>query len=167
MPPLLTHWSYCAKPSICCDESSNRNDKINVITRVSADSKLLQVPFSFSKYGSPACILIIKYFLLKFASSFSLARTCKRLAQPYCGFSRLCRNSETSLRTSITPRPAKLLCRMCVYLSIVTEIAYSESGRKLVSGIVPQLPLDLPFMLPLFSLVEDGLGYAGTVPITY
>ena len=76
--------------------------EITVITRISASSKLLQVPFSFSKYRFLAYILLCKYLLFKFALPFSLPRTYKRLAQPYWGFLRLFRYSETFLRTFIT-----------------------------------------------------------------
>ena len=76
--------------------------EITVITRISASSKLLQVPFSFSKYRSLAYILLCKYLLFKFALPFSLPRTYKRLVQPHRGFQRLSRYSETFLRTFIT-----------------------------------------------------------------
>ena len=61
-----------------------------------------QVPFSFSRYRSLAYILMSRYLLFKFALPFSLARTYKRLVQPYRGFLRLCRYSKTFLRTFIT-----------------------------------------------------------------
>ena len=64
--------------------------------------KWLQVPFSFSRYRSLAYILMNRYLLFKFALPFSLARTYKRLVQPYRGFLRLCRYSKTFLRTFIT-----------------------------------------------------------------
>ena len=76
--------------------------EIIVITRISASSKLLQVPFSFSKYRSLAYILLCKYLIFKFALPFSLPRTYKRLVQPYRGFLRLSRYSETFLCTFIT-----------------------------------------------------------------
>ena len=76
--------------------------EITVITRISASSKLLQVPFSFSKYRSLAYILLCKYLIFKFALPFSLPRTYKRLVQPYRGFLWLSRYSETFLRTFIT-----------------------------------------------------------------
>ena len=76
--------------------------EMTVITRISASSKFLQVPFSFSKYRSLAYILLRKYPLFKFALSFSLPRTHKRLVQPYRGSLRLSRYSETFLRTFIT-----------------------------------------------------------------
>ena len=50
-----------------------------------------QVPFSFSRYRSLDYILISRYLLFIFALPFSLARTYKRLVQPYRGFLRLCR----------------------------------------------------------------------------
>ena len=55
------------------------------------------------------------------------------------------------IKCLIAPRSAELLSRMCVYFSGVTEIESSQHGRQLVSGIIRQLPLQLPFMLPLFS----------------
>ena len=58
-----------------------------------------QVPFSFSRYRSLAYILMSRYLLFKFALPFSLARTYKRLVQPYRGFLRLCRYSKSFLRT--------------------------------------------------------------------
>ena len=61
-----------------------------------------QVPFSFNRYRSLAYILMSRYLLFKFALPFSLARTYKRLVQPYRGFLRLCRYSKTFLRTFIT-----------------------------------------------------------------
>ena len=76
--------------------------EITVITRISASSKLLQVPFSFSKYRSLAYILLCKYLLFKFALPFSLPRTYKRPVQPHRGFQRLSRYSETFLRIFIT-----------------------------------------------------------------
>ena len=76
--------------------------EITVITRISASSKLLQVPFSFSKYRSLTYILLCKYLLFKFALPFSLPRTYKRLVQAYRGFLWLSRYSETFLRTFIT-----------------------------------------------------------------
>ena len=76
--------------------------EMTVITRISASSKLLQVPFSFSKYRSLAYILLCKYLLFKFALPFSLPRTYKRLVQPYRCFLWLSRYSETFLRTFIT-----------------------------------------------------------------
>ena len=76
--------------------------EITVITRISASSKLLQVPFSFSKYRSLAYILLCKYLLFKFALPFSLPRTYKCLVQPYEGFLRLSWYSETFLLTFIT-----------------------------------------------------------------
>ena len=86
--------------------------EITVNTRISASSKLLQVPFSCSKYRSLAYILLCKYLLFKFALPFSLPRTYTRLVQPYRGFLWLSRYSETFLRTFIThmhvqslPRP--------------------------------------------------------------
>ena len=42
-----------------------------------------QIPFSFSRYRSLAYILMSRYLLFKFALPFSLARTYKRLVQPY------------------------------------------------------------------------------------
>ena len=62
-----------------------------------------QVPFSFSRYRSLAYILMSRYLLFKFALPFSLARTYKRLAQPYRGLLRLCRYSTTFLRTFFYP----------------------------------------------------------------
>ena len=50
-----------------------------------------------------AYILMSRYLLFKFALPFSLARTYKRLVQPYRGFLRLCRYSKTFLRTFFTP----------------------------------------------------------------
>ena len=76
--------------------------EITVITCISASSKLLQVPFSFSKYCSLTYILLCKYLLFKFALPFSLPPTYKRLVQPYQGFLWLSRYSETFLRTFIT-----------------------------------------------------------------
>ena len=64
-----------------------------------------QVPFSFSRYRSPPYILMSRYILFKFALPFSLARTYKRLAQPYRGFLRLCRYSKTFLRTFLPLSP--------------------------------------------------------------
>ena len=84
---------------ICSCGISNRNGKITEITRISTNCKWLQVPFSFSKYRSLAYILMSRYLLFKFALPFSLARTYKRLVQPYGGFPRLCRYSKTFLRT--------------------------------------------------------------------
>ena len=60
--------------------------EITVITHISASSKLLQVPFSFSKYRSLAYVLLCKYLLFKFALPLSLPRTYKRIIQPYRGF---------------------------------------------------------------------------------
>ena len=62
-----------------------------------------QVPLSFSRYRSLAYILMSRYLLFKLALPFSLARTYKRLVQPYRGFLRLCRYSKTFLRTFLTP----------------------------------------------------------------
>ena len=62
-----------------------------------------QVPYSFSRYHSLAYILMSRYLLFKFALPFSLAWTYKRLVQPYHGFLRLCRYSETFLCTFFTP----------------------------------------------------------------
>ena len=76
--------------------------EITAITRISASSKLLQIPFSFSKYRSLTDILLCKYLLLKFVLPFSLPRTYKRLVQPYRGFLWLSRYSETFLRPFIT-----------------------------------------------------------------
>ena len=76
--------------------------EITVITCISDSSKLLQVPFSFSKYRSLAYILLCKYLLFKFSLPFSLPRTYKRLVQPYRSFLWLSRYSETFLRTFIT-----------------------------------------------------------------
>ena len=84
------------------DGISKRTDKITVIPPFSASSKLLQVPFSFSEYRSLAYILLYKYLLFKFVLPFSLPRAYKRLVQPYRGFLRLSRYSETFLRTFIT-----------------------------------------------------------------
>ena len=70
-----------------------------------------QVPFSFSRYRSLAYILMSRYLLFKFALPFSLARTYKRLVQPYRGFLRLCRYSKTFLRTFITHTHIKSLPR--------------------------------------------------------
>ena len=61
-----------------------------------------QVPFSFSRYRSLAYILMSRYLLFKFTLPFSLARTYKRLVQPYRGFLRLYRYSKTFLCTFIT-----------------------------------------------------------------
>ena len=82
--------------------NSNRSDRNNCNHSHSTSSKLLQVPFSFSKYRSLAYILLCKYLLFKFALPFSLPRTYKRLVQPYRGFLRLSRYSETFLRNFIT-----------------------------------------------------------------
>ena len=76
--------------------------EITVISGISTSSKLLQVPFSFSKYHSLAYILLCKYLLFRFALPFSLPRTYKRLVQPYRGFLWLSRYPETFLRTFIT-----------------------------------------------------------------
>ena len=62
-----------------------------------------QVPFSFSRYRSLAYILMSRYLLFKLALPFSLARTYKRLVQPYRGFLRLWRYSKTFLRTFFYP----------------------------------------------------------------
>ena len=63
-----------------------------------------QVPFSFSRYRSLACIFLMsRYLLFKFELPFSLARTYKRLVQPYRGFLRLCWYCKTFLRTFFTP----------------------------------------------------------------
>ena len=64
--------------------------------------RIQQVPFWFSRYRSLPYILMSGYLLFKFALPFSLARTYKRLVQPYRGFLRLCRYSKTFLRTFIT-----------------------------------------------------------------
>ena len=61
-----------------------------------------QVPFSFSRYRSLAYILMSRHLLFKFSLPFSLARTYRRLVQPYRGFLRLYRYSKTFLRTFIT-----------------------------------------------------------------
>ena len=42
-----------------------------MITRVSGNSKFLQLLFFFSKYSSPVCILKSKYLLFRFAWPFS------------------------------------------------------------------------------------------------
>ena len=56
-----------------------------------------QVPFSFSRYRSLAYISMSRYLLFKFALPFSLARTYKRLVQPYQCLLRLCWYSYGSL----------------------------------------------------------------------
>ena len=61
-----------------------------------------QVPFSFNRYRSPAYILMCRYLLFKFTLPFSLARTYKRLEQPYRDFLRLCRYSKTFIRPFFT-----------------------------------------------------------------
>ena len=94
---------------ICSGGISNRKGKITEITRISTnfnDCKyrshsastvlIQQVPFS-------GLYLMSRYLLFKFALPFSLARTYKRLVQPYRGFLRLCRYSKTFLRTFSTP----------------------------------------------------------------
>ena len=88
---------------ICSGGISNRKGKITEITRISTNFKWLQVPFSFSRYRSLAYISMCRYLLFKFALPFSLARTYKRIVQPYCGFLRLCWYSKTFLRPLFTP----------------------------------------------------------------
>ena len=76
------------------------NEKTTMITCVSANSKSLQVPFSFSKCCSLACNSMNKYLLFNiFALPFSLPWTYKRLIQRYRCFPWLCRYSDAFLRT--------------------------------------------------------------------
>ena len=78
------------------------NSHFNQFQMAASTVLIQQVPFSFSRYRSLAYILMSRYLLFKFALPFSLARTYKRLVQPYRGFLRLCRYSKTFLRTFIT-----------------------------------------------------------------
>ena len=77
--------SHNISQTICSDGISIRNEQkiITVVTRISANSKLLQIPFSFSKHHSLACILMRKHILFKFTLPFQpLSRSYKRIAQP-------------------------------------------------------------------------------------
>ena len=96
-----SHGSHNISQMIWFDGISNRTDRNNC-NHISASSKLLQVPFSFSKYRSLAYVLLCKYLLFKFALPFSLPRTYKRIVQPYRGLLWLSCYSETFLRTFIT-----------------------------------------------------------------
>ena len=100
--------------------------EITLITRISASSKLLQAPFSFSKYRSLSYILLCKYLLVKFALPFSLPRTYKRLVQPYRGFLRLSWYSETCLRTFITHMHIQSLPRSCDAATIAENWSLTE-----------------------------------------
>ena len=53
-------------------------------------------------------------------------------------------------------------CAGCVFETTVIEIKSSEPERQLVSAVVPQLPLEIMFMLLIFPL-EDGLVCAATI----
>ena len=95
---------------ICSGGISNRNEKnnwdhshFNQFQMTASNVLIQQVPFSFNRYRSLAYILMCRYVLFKFALPFSLARTYKRLVQPYRGFLRLCRYSKTFLRPFFTP----------------------------------------------------------------
>ena len=82
--------------------------------QVTASTVLIhQVPFSFSRYRSLAYLLMSRYLLFKFALPFSLARSYKRLVQPYRGLLRLCRYSKTLLRTFFTPVHTQSMPRSC------------------------------------------------------
>ena len=85
-----------------------------------------QVPFSFSRYRSLAYILMSRYLLFKFALPFSLARTYKRLVQPYRGFLRLCRYSKTFLRTFISHMHIQSLPRSRDAVAIVENWSLTE-----------------------------------------
>ena len=92
---------------ICCGGMEWKNNwdhsHFNQFQMTASTVLIQQVPFSFSRYCSLAYILTSRYLLFKFALPFSLARTYKRLVQPYRGFLRLCRYSKTFLRTFFYP----------------------------------------------------------------
>ena len=114
-----------------------QNWKINAITRISANFKLLQVPLAFSKYRSLVYILMNRYLLFKFALPFSLARTYKRLVQPYRCFPRLCRYSETFLRTFSTPAHIQSLPRSRDAASIDENWTLTERRVRHLERTIP------------------------------
>ena len=119
-----------------------QNGKVTAITHISANFKLLQVPFSFSKYHSHSAstihyILMSRYLLFKFALPFSLARTYKRLVQPYRGFPRLCRYSKSFLRTFSTPVHTQSLPRSRDAASIDENWTLAERRVRYLERTVP------------------------------
>ena len=67
-----SHGSHDIPQTRCSDGPVNRNEKIIVVTHITANSKLLQLPFSFRHYLSLAFILISKYLHFKFSIPFSI-----------------------------------------------------------------------------------------------
>ena len=76
-------------------------------------------------------------------------------------------NSEKKIVAYLSLAYAQLLSRMSIYFYIVIEIESSEPWRKLVSDLFLELPLEFPFMLPLFPHQEYGLGFVGNASIVY
>ena len=98
--------SHNISQMICSYGIPNSNKKI-MISRVPANTKFLQVPFSFSKYRTLARILMGRYLLFKFALSFFLPRTYKRLVS----LNRASRDSPGILK-----RFYSLLLSLCTFM---------------------------------------------------